>query len=243
MKIIAIIQARMGSTRLPGKVMKKVMGRSLLEHQIIRVKQSAFIDEIVVATTTKKQDDVIVEVCEKIGISYYRGSEHDVLTRYYEAATQYKADVVIRLTSDCPVIHHDEIDKVIQCFLEKKPDYASNTITRTYPRGFDTEVFSYDVLKKVFEQAISLPHREHVTSYIYSHPEQFSLLSVTNEVNYSQYRLTVDTPEDFDLIKIVIQNLYTDISPFPFQEIINLLRENPDWADINSHVEQKKIMI
>jgi len=150
MKVTAIIQARMTSTRLPGKVLKKVLNKSLLEYQLERVARSELIDEIIVATTLNESDDPIVGLCKQLGVSIFRGSEGDVLSRYYEAARQYNSDVVVRLTSDCPLIDPKIIDRVIQMYLTKKFDYVSNTQLKTFPRGMDTEVFSFEILQTAY---------------------------------------------------------------------------------------------
>lgn len=243
MKVVAIIQARMGSTRLPGKIMKEVLGKTLLEYQIERIKRSKLIDEIVVATTTKESDDKIVLLCKQLSIAYYRGSEEDVLARYYHAATKHKADTVIRLTSDCPLIDPNEIDKVIRKFIESKGkyDYVSNTLVRTYPRGFDTEVLSYEALKLAYKEANEQAYREHVTAYIYNNLKTFKLDGVENIYNNSQYRLTVDTEEDFLLVKKIIESLYFVNKEFNLEDIVSLLKDNPTWNKINQHVEQKKV--
>ncbi|NLX01599.1 MAG: NTP transferase domain-containing protein, partial [Syntrophomonadaceae bacterium] len=168
MKTVIIDQARMTSTRLPGKVMKEVLGKPLLEYQIERLKRTNEADELVIATTTNNTDQPIVEICKRLGVAYYRGSEEDVLSRYYEAATKFGADVVVRVTSDCPLIDPTVVDKVIKHYKDNwdKYDYVSNTLTRTYPRGMDTEVFSYKVLQEVYYNAQEQPEREHVTPYI-----------------------------------------------------------------------------
>lgn len=243
MKVAAIIQARMGSTRLPGKVLKKVLGKTLLEYQIERVKRAKTIDEIIVATTTKKSDDQIVQLCQQLSIPYYRGSEEDVLSRYYEAATKFNVDVIVRLTSDCPIIDPNVIDKVVELFLENmdRYDYVSNTLTRTYPRGMDTEVMSYKVLKRAHEEAKELVYREHVTAYIYHHTDQFRLCNVSNEKDESKHRWTIDTKEDFLLIKNIVETLYPINPLFTFRDVIQLLYEKPEWVKINAHIEQKKL--
>jgi spore coat polysaccharide biosynthesis protein SpsF len=242
-KVAAIIQARMGSTRLPGKVLKKVLGKTLLEYQIERVKRAKTIDEIIIATTTKESDAPIVQLCQQLSIPYYRGSEEDVLSRYYEAATEFGVDVVVRLTSDCPIIDPNVIDKVVEHYLENKDqyDYVSNTLTRTYPRGLDTEVMSYEVLKRAYEEAKELMYREHVTAYIYHHPDQFRLCNVSNEKDESKHRWTVDTEEDFLLIKNILETLYPINPLFTLEDVIQILRDKPKWIEINAHVEQKKL--
>lgn len=242
MRIVSIIQARMGSTRLPGKVLKKVLGKTLLEYQIERVQRSKFIDEIVVATTIKKADDAIVELCDSLGVRTFRGSEEDVLSRYYESATKYQADVIVRLTSDCPLIDPDIIDQVIQFFLNNQPiDYVSNTFKRTYPRGLDTEVFSYTTLKRMYKEATLVRDREHVTAYIYTNENKFNFDYLSNDVIYGHHRWTVDTKEDFELIKRIIESIYPVNPKFTMNDIIKLLEVNPSWMKLNEHIEQKKI--
>ncbi|WP_338751613.1 glycosyltransferase family protein [Bacillus sp. FJAT-52991] len=242
MKIVAVIQARMGSTRLPGKILKKVMGKTLLEYQLERVKRSKLIDEIVVATTSKSSDDVIVNLCEELGIHTYRGSEDDVLSRYYEAATVYKADVVVRLTSDCPIIDPEVIDQVVRVYLNHQGavDYVSNTLKRTFPRGMDTEVFSYQALEQAYQQANLYRDREHVTAYFYTNPEKYQLKNVKSSNNSSRHRWTVDTEEDFELITKIISNLYPLKSSFTLRDALDLLEEHKEWSKINEHIEQKK---
>ncbi|MCQ5366113.1 glycosyltransferase family protein [Anoxybacillus salavatliensis] len=243
MKVAAIIQARMGSTRLPGKVLKKVLDKTLLEYQIERVKRAKTIDEIIIATTTKESDDPIVHLCQQLSIPYYRGSEEDVLSRYYEAATTFGVDVIVRLTSDCPIIDPNVIDKVVEQYLDNRDryDYVSNTLTRTYPRGMDTEVVSYEVLKRAHEEARELTYREHVTAYIYHHPDQFRLCNVSNEKDESKHRWTVDTEEDFLLIKNILETLYPLNPLFTLEDVIQILLDKPEWVEINAHIEQKKL--
>lgn len=243
MKIVAIIQARMTSTRLPGKIMKKILDKTLLEYQLERVSRSRLIDEIVVATTVNKTDDVIVDLCKNLNYSFYRGSEDNVLSRYYEAAKHSKANVIVRLTSDCPLIDPDMIDQVIETFIQKQGniDYVSNTLVRSYPRGMDTEVFSESALYKAYTNAKDISAKEHVTSYIYSNPKEFKLANLECVPDLSAHRWTVDTEEDFELIKRIIENLYPVKEEFTFQDCVKLVQENPRWTLLNSHIEQKKI--
>jgi spore coat polysaccharide biosynthesis protein SpsF len=243
MKVAAIVQARMGSTRLPGKILKKVLDKTLLEYQIERVKKAKTIDEIIIATSTKESDDPIVQLCQQLSIPHYRGSEEDVLSRYYEVATEFNVDVIVRLTSDCPIIDPNVIDKVVGYYLENRDqyDYVSNTLMRTYPRGLDTEVMSYEVLKRAHEEAKELTYREHVTTYIYHHPHQFRLCNVSNERDESKHRWTVDTEEDFLLIKNILETLYPLNPLFTFEDVIQVLQDKPEWIEINAHIEQKKL--
>lgn len=242
MKVAAIIQARMGSTRLPGKVLKKVLGKTLLEYQIERVLRAHTIDEIIIATTTKKEDDQIVDLCKQLSINYYRGSEQDVLSRYYEAAKKFEVDIIVRLTSDCPLIDPIVIDEAVEVFLGGEYDYVSNCIERTYPRGMDTEVFSYEGLKEIEGLACIGYEREHVTPYFYQHPDLYRLKSIKYHIDLSHYRLTVDEWEDYELIKLIIQSLSRENNKFSLNKIINVLNANEDWLNINSHIEQKKLV-
>ncbi|MFH0068459.1 cytidylyltransferase domain-containing protein [Peribacillus sp. NPDC056705] len=244
MKIVAITQARMGSTRLPGKIMREVLSKPLLEYQIERVRRSKYIHQLVIATTIKETEQPIIDLCKKLNVDYYRGSEKDVLSRYFQAAVQYKADIVVRLTSDCPLTDPDIIDAVITEFLsnDNQYDYVSNTIERTYPRGLDVEVFSMKALGLANREAKHPVYREHVTPFIYLHPVQFHLGFVKNTIDLSSHRLTVDTEEDLDLISCVITGLYNkNIESFALSDIIELLQENPEWLLINSQIEQKKL--
>lgn len=243
MKIIAIIQARMGSTRLPGKILKTVMNKTLLEYQLERVTRSLLIDEIVVATTEKESDTPIVELCEQLGVGVYRGSENDVLSRYCEAAVECKADIIVRLTSDCPLIDSHVIDEVVQMYLDGQGtiDYASNALERTFPRGLDIEVFSFEALEKANEYASLERDREHVTVFLYTNPEEFQLANLKSPKNLGHHRWTVDTEEDFELVKRILEALYPSNPEFTMQDVLKLLEENPTWTEINAHIEQKKL--
>ncbi|WP_339227478.1 glycosyltransferase family protein [Oceanobacillus sp. FSL K6-2867] len=242
MKVVAIIQARMGSTRLPGKVLKKVLGRPLLSYQLERVKRSNNIDEILVATTDQQPDDAIVSFCQMTKIPYYTGSETDVLKRYYKAACHVKADIIVRLTSDCPIIDPAQIDKVIKSYLSHQHplQFVSNTLNRTLPRGMDTEVFSFNALKKAYEKADSKLDREHVTRYMINNPQIFNLSNVSNSENYSHHRWTVDTLEDFIFIKKIIEALYPYKPDFTMEDTLQLLEKFPEWQAINTHIQQKE---
>ncbi|MFF6014769.1 cytidylyltransferase domain-containing protein [Lysinibacillus fusiformis] len=241
MRIVAIIQARMGSTRLPGKILKKVNGRPLLSYQLERLQQSNHINDLVIATTLNEKDDLIVEFCKKNNILWFRGSEKDVLARYYETAKTFKADAIVRITSDCPIIDVQVVDKTIQYFVDNNYEYVSNTVDRTYPRGLDTEAFTFEALEKAYKEAVMERDREHVTAYFYTNPDVFKISSVRNETDYSKYRWTVDTEEDFQLIKNIIEKLYNDNPNFTFHDTVKLMEANPDWFYINAHIEQKKL--
>lgn len=241
MKTVIINQARMTSTRLPGKVLKEVMGKPLLEYQLERLKRVQLADEVVVATTTKETDDPIVELCDRLSVQLFRGSEDDVLSRCFNAAKEQVADVVVRVTSDCPLIDPMVVDQTIQYYLNHQPDidYASNSLERTYPRGMDAEVFSFKALQTAFYEATAQPDREHVTSFIYRHPQRFHLSSVAYHCNQSQHRWTVDTSEDFELIRLILEALYSENPAFTLEDTLALLDKHPDWMTINAHIEQK----
>lgn len=241
MRIIAIIQARIGSTRLPGKVLKEVLGKPLLQYQLERVKQSTKIDEIVVATTDKKRDDVIAQFCKSELVSVFRGSEKDVLKRYYDAAKVYQADVIVRLTADCPLISPEIIDRIIETYVDTSAQYVSNTVERTFPRGLDVEVFSMEVLEKVHREAALVSEREHVTKYIVSHPHQFEIVQVQHDEDLSEHRWTVDTQEDFLLMKKLLETIYPKKPNFTMEDILNTLRIYPSWQNINKHIKQRDV--
>ncbi|PKP61382.1 MAG: acylneuraminate cytidylyltransferase [Candidatus Altiarchaeales archaeon HGW-Altiarchaeales-1] len=240
-KIVAIIQARMGSTRLHGKVMKKILGKEVILHDIDRIKQIKNLDKIVIATTTKKDDDIIVETIKNYnsGIGIFRGSEDDVLDRYYKAAKEFNATVIVRITSDCPLIDPLVSDKVIETFLNNKCDYCSNCLKRTYPQGLDTEVFSFEALEKAWKEAKEDYQREHVTPYIYEHPEKFKLLNVLNDKDLSHLRWTLDTIEDFNFIDEIYKRLYKENKSFYIEDILKVLEKEPKMLEINKDIKQK----
>ncbi|NLJ17763.1 glycosyltransferase family protein [Globicatella sulfidifaciens] len=243
MKIGAIIQARMGSTRLPEKVMKNLQGKTVLEHVIERVKQSKLIDEIIIATTTHERDAVIESEALRCGVKAFRGSEDDVLSRYYYAAKENKLDVVIRITSDCPLIDPGVLDEIINYYMKNKFDIVSNAgsdlLSRTYPRGLDTEIFSFEVLENAFNNAKEKYQREHVTPYIYEMTRH--VFYYKNSVDYSKYRWTLDTDEDLKLITEIYRKLYRGKHNFYLSDVVGLFEKYPELNNINAHVEQKKI--
>lgn len=240
MKNVVIIQARMGSTRLPGKVLKTLADKTVLAHVIERAQAFQNVQEILVATTHGCQDDPIVEEAERLGVIVYRGSESDVLSRYYEAALQTKADTVIRITSDCPLIDPEVSSFIIREYLEnEKCDYVSNTLQRTYPRGLDTEVFSYSSLEAAHRETRESHDREHVTPYIYNNRDRFFCRSVVCQDGTPEYRWTLDTPEDWELIRRIYEGLYCPGRLFSWKEAAALMHENPKWVSINSHIQQK----
>lgn len=241
MNIVAIVQARMGSTRLPGKVLKPLCGKSVLAHVIDRLKEVPSINSIVIATTVLEEDNAIVNEALANDAFYYRGSKENVLSRYYEAAEEYKADVIIRVTSDCPLIDPGITEQIIRDFLNNNVDYMSNKITPTFPRGLDTEVFTKQALEVCCQRAYNDIHTEHVTPYIYLHPDQFSIAEYKWPIDYSNYRWTLDTVEDYELITEIYNHLYQSGEIFDWKEAIALMGEIPELSLINNHVEQKKL--
>ena len=241
MRKLIIVQARMTSTRLPGKVMKIVCGKPLLAHLINRLKRVKCADQIVIATTVNESEDIIVDLCKKLDISYFRGSEEDVLGRYYETAVKYEGDVIIRITSDCPVIDPDVVDYLIDFYMKnlKKYDYVTNTLKRTYPRGMDTEIVSFKALKEAHFNAYDPLDREHVTLFIRNRPTQYRLHNIKYSSDLSRYRLTVDTSEDMELIRRIFEALYVENPEFSMKDILSKMAANPDWIKINSHVKQR----
>lgn len=240
MNIVTIIQARFGSTRLPGKVLLDIAGRPMLEHVVRRVQRSRIARQTVVATTALRRDDVIVELCRSLGVPTYRGSEEDVIDRYHGAARQFEAEAVVRITADCPLLDAAVMDRVLAAFLENRPDYASNTLVRTYPRGLDTEVFTRAALEAAWREASAKEHRVHVTPYLYLTPGRFRTFSVEDSPDYSDLRLTVDTEEDLELVRQVYEHLGRE-GRFTWMDVVDLMRREPTLAAVNAHVEQKNL--
>ena len=245
MKVVCLVLARVGSTRLPGKILKEICGKTILHHEIDRLKKCKEIDEIVIATTDKEDDDKIVNEAKKLSVKYFRGSENDVLSRFYYSAKENNADIIVRVTSDCPCIDFEILDKMLIYFKdkykEKQVDYLSNTIKRTYPRGYDIEIFTFSALEKSYINAKKEYEREHVTPYIYDKTNNFLKLSFENTEDYSKYRVTLDTIEDFIVIKNIFENLYYKNPYFKLNDVVQYLNNNLHIVDINKHIEQKKL--
>lgn len=243
LKVGVIIQARMGATRLPGKPLLKVLNKTLIEYQFERLKKIKHPVTIILATTTNENDKVLVSAAKSANISYFEGSEKDVLDRYLKAARHFEVDVIIRVTADCPVIDPHVIDEAITHFLAHYPeyDYFSNTLKRSYPRGMDVEVFKRRALEEAHQDAFFEEEREHVTPFLYRHPERFKLGHFSYISDVSQHRWTVDTKEDFELIQKLIEALYPSNKAFTLEDLLNVIKRNPDWSSINSHIEQKKV--
>lgn len=240
-RIVAIIQARMNSSRLPGKVLSDLCGQPVLAWSLRRAGRAELIDEVRVATTNNSSDDDVVEFCKKMGVKVTRGSEPDVLDRYYQAADESKADIVVRLTGDCPFIDPDMLDDNINYFLSADPgfDFAANRLPgeRTIPIGLDAEICTSAALERAWKEAL-LPHqREHVMPYFYENPEQFNIAHIKHEPDYGTHRWTVDSPEDLAFLQAICAEIEGD--DFSWLEVIELLAARPDLAEINASVVHK----
>jgi len=240
MTIVAIIQARMGSTRLPGKVLMDLGGDTVLSRVLARTRRSATIGEVLVATSDRPVDDEIVKECARLKTKVFRGDETDVLDRYYRAAQFSKADVVVRITADCPLIDPEVTDHTVQEFLAHRPDYASNVLVRTYPRGLDTEVFSIVTLERAWRESSDAYQRAHVTPYIYQNPERFRLLSVQGDKDYSKLRWTLDTTQDMEFLRAVYA-MAAGRGEFGWRDVLGILEREPGLAELNRNVEQKSL--
>jgi spore coat polysaccharide biosynthesis protein SpsF len=226
--------------------MKLLCGKTVLSHVITRVKACPLVDEIIVATTTESADDAIAQEAEKAGVSYFRGSENDVLERYYLAAQNYQVDVIVRVTSDCPFFDPEVLESLLDYFHMMSDaglliDYASNTLDRSYPIGLDAEVFTFNALEIAYNNAEKTYEREHVTPYIYQHPQIFALHNQHYDEDLSHHRWTLDTPEDLQFIEAVYQALYQLDRLFTIDDILELLEANPSLTQINAHIQQKKL--
>lgn len=243
LQVVLIVQARMGSSRLPGKSLMKVMDKPLLYYLVERIQRCKNVDKIVIATSENPKDQTIVDFCSTQNLNIFKGSEEDVLDRYYKAAKIYNADAVVRITGDCPLIDPAIIDYAIEFYLNRYPEFehVSNVLsgTRTYPRGMDVEVFSYKSLEEAAFQSKTLDEREHVTPYIYNHPEKFKLASIIRAPDMSHIRWTVDTEEDFNLISLMLKTIYPTNPRFTIHDLLTEFTKHPEWAKINAHIKQK----
>lgn len=236
--VLAIVQARMGSTRLPGKSMMKLNGIPALQHVLTRLAASRQIDTVAVATSLGATDDLIAEFCGLLGVYCYRGSEDDVLDRYYRCAVELGGDVVVRITGDCPLIDPDVVDSCISLYFDSIGDgdiYCSNCVERSYPDGLDVEVFSLSMLSRAWHQAEYASEREHVTPYMRTHYPQRHL--ILQGENYSSVRLTLDYAEDYAVLDALIRAVAPDNGPIPFVSAVEWLQQHPDYAALNAKYE------
>lgn len=243
MKVVVIIQARLGSTRLPGKILKKLGDKTVIEHVVERARNIIGVDQVIVATTKSDLDDKLVDFLSEVKIPYYRGSEEDVLSRYFYTALEYNADTIIRITSDCPLLDSDVSSKMLEIYLNNEykivSNASSNPVNRTFPRGLDTEIFSFQLLEKAYKNANKKYQREHVTPYLYENEK--NIFFYKNKVDYSNHRWTLDTIEDYKMISEVYNFFYKSNKQFKTEEIIKFLNENISIYNINTNIEQKSL--
>lgn len=232
--IAAIVQARMGSTRLPGKVLMDICGYPMLWHVVNRVRQAQLLNAVLIASTTARKDDPIAAFCARERIPCYRGSRTDVLDRYYQAAKQLRADVIVRITADCPLIDPTVVDAVVEGYLEGNYDYVSNTDPPTFPDGLDSEVFSFAALERAWCEARLRSEREHVTPYIRKHPELFRIGNVAQERDLSGMRWTVDEPQDLEFVRAV--QGYREGQSTDMVDVLDVLREHPELQKTDASI-------
>jgi spore coat polysaccharide biosynthesis protein SpsF len=239
-RTVAIVQARTRSTRLPGKVLLPLLGEPLLTRVMRRASRASGLDELVLATTTQPADDALVELAAREGWQVERGSEDDLLDRYVQAARIHGADIVVRITSDCPLIDPAVVDDTITAFRAGTWDYASNSLApRTFPRGLDVEVVTAKALEMAWHEDLDAASREHATPYVYRHPEKFRLLRVPGSEDHSGHRWCVDTAEDYELVRRIYSTLGRD--DFGWREALAVIDAHPGWSELNRHVIQKTV--
>ncbi len=241
--MVAIIQARMGSSRLPGKVLKDIGGEPMLFREVLRARRAQSLGQVVIATTTDTSDDAVAAFCDSKGIPLFRGDPYDVLDRYYQAARTFGAETIVRLTGDCPVIDPGEIDRTVSAFFDAGVDFAANRLPppweRSTPIGMDTEVVSFAALERAWREAEAKYAREHVMPYLYEEPGRFNILVVDHDPDLGHIRLTVDTPEDLALIRRIYEH-FGNTDDFSLDDILSLLEQKPDWLAINAGVVHKQ---
>lgn len=235
MKTVAIVQARMGSTRLPGKVLRPLGGRPMLTHVVERLRHARRLAGVVVATSTLAQDDPIVPVATDAGAEVFRGDEQDVLGRYVGAAEMFRADVIVRVTADCPLIDPDVVDEAVGLYAvtPDELDYVSNTMERTYPRGLDVEVFPRRILIDLHGCSTSADEREHVTLHLLHHPDHYRVAHVRSVENHARHYWTVDTAADFELMERIYEALYAANPCFGWRDVLRAFETRPEWHGLN----------
>ena len=238
--MVAIIQARMGSERLPGKVLLDIEGQTMLERVVRRVQKASSIDKVVVATTTDSADDQTAAAAAELGVHVTRGSVEDVLDRFRQVAKEVDAESIVRVSADSPFVDPDVTDRVVDAFISSDVDYASNKLDPSFPLGLDVEAFSRAALEKVWNDADKPYERSHVTYRIYSSPSDFKLLPVTTAPNRHDWRWTVDTEEDLRFAREVFSRLRGS-NDFSWLDVVKLIEEEPELADINGHLKPKDV--
>ena len=242
-RVVATIEARMTSSRLPGKVLMRAVGKPMLQHMIERLKRVPSLDGIVVATTVNTADDAVAQLAERLGVGYHRGSEDDVLQRVLDAAYSYNVDIIVETTGDCPLIDPALVEHCIQGYLGADVDYVSNVIERTYPIGMDAQVFATEILADVAARTDDPNDHEHVSLYIYRHPEQYRLFNLSGpaELTRPDLALTLDTAEDYLLLSNILEALYPSNPKFDLADILRFIDANPELCQVNDHVKRKHV--
>lgn len=244
-KVLAIVQARMSSSRLPGKVMKKICGRPMLQWVVQRARRASCINQLAVAITTDSADDILESYCREHAIEVFRGSPADVLDRFVQAGRKLFADVIVRLTADCPLIDPGVIEQTFHAFTESNVDFAANRLPppykRTFPIGLDVEIVAMAALEKAWREAAELYQREHVMPYIYQHPDLFKTRIIDHAQDYGMYRWTVDTAEDLLFIRTIAEKKSCQMD-FGWLDVIDLLNQHPGLMKINANIKHKSFL-
>lgn len=233
-RVIAIIQARTSSSRLPGKVLKPILGKPMLERVVERVAKCAKVQSIVIATSNDTSDDAVESISRGMNVACFRGDLHDVLSRYYHTAMCYEASTIVRITADCPLIDPQIVDATIELHFRDTNDYTSNCVPRSFPDGLDVEVIPFAILKRAFQEARLPSEREHVTLYVNQHPDLFRLGTLRAPIDHSTMRWTVDHAEDFSFVCRIYESLYPRDPDFAYDDVLRLLAENPAFSHINA---------
>jgi len=240
MKVVCIVQARLGSTRFPNKVLKKIGNKTIIEILLSRIKKSKYLDQIVLATSNTSLDIKLANFITRLGFEVFKGSHKNVLKRYYLAAKKYEADIIVRITGDCPLVDSNLIDQMIKKFKEKNYDYISNTLIPTYPDGLDIEVFSFNALNKTFLNSKTQIQKEHVTPYMYQ-SGKLKILNQKNRIDYSKFRLTIDEIRDYQVLKKIFKYFKPNIF-FPWTDVMSLTKLKPNIFKMNEHIKRNQGM-
>ena len=238
-RTVAIIQGRMSSSRLPGKILMDIGGEPMLIRVVGRVRHAHSVDQVVVASTNDPSDDPVETLCKSRGIPIFRGSLFDVLDRFYQAAALFKAETVVRVTADCPLIDPGEIDHVVTAFNEQHVDFAANRLPppwkRTFPIGLDAEVCKFGALERAWQEAREAHHREHVMPFLYETPGRFEVLVIDYPIDYGDLRWTVDTQEDLEVARLIYKH-FSNRDTFTWHDVLNLYEQQPELMNLNAHV-------
>jgi spore coat polysaccharide biosynthesis protein SpsF len=238
--VLGILQARVSSSRLPGKVLKPILGRPMLLHQLDRVRRARSLDALVVATSSDASDDAVEALCASAGVACFRGSLEDVLDRFYRAALEFNPQHIVRLTGDCPLIDPELIDRVVEFYLAGGFDDVGNAVEPTFPDGLDVEVLGFAILEQAWKHASLRSHREHVTLFVHASPDRFRVGSYKQSIDLSHLRWTVDEPEDFELVEQIYEALYPENPAFTTDDILDLLARRPDLTELNSGIRRNE---